>query len=111
MQGTAESKLLEDLTDQPFHILLLSRRSRLHAGTRHNARGLNNIFEPGNEIECEQIIWREDNFSGEANIRWNRFLWRRGTVPIYWASIATKAGMGEIDIVIKDNGNYPGMKK
>lgn len=41
-------------------LVLFSRRSRLHPGTRYIARGLNNLASPGNEIECEQVRLKTD---------------------------------------------------
>ena len=38
-------------------LVLLTRASRLHAGTRYRARGLNALASPGNEVEVEQILW------------------------------------------------------
>ena len=34
------------------------RRCRLHVGPRYLARGLNDAADPGNEIECEQVVWK-----------------------------------------------------
>lgn len=50
-----ESRLLEDASSARYMIILFSRRSRLHPGTRYIARGLNGLASPGNEIECEQV--------------------------------------------------------
>jgi len=33
------------------------RKSRINAGTRYYARGLNNAGGPGNESECELLMW------------------------------------------------------
>jgi hypothetical protein len=58
LQGLAESRALEDLDGKAYSYALLSRRCRLHTGPRYKARGLNESADPGNEIECEQIVWR-----------------------------------------------------
>lgn len=50
-----ESRVLDDGRGEPYLLVLLSRRSRLHPGTRYIARGLNSLASPGNEIECEQV--------------------------------------------------------
>ena len=50
-----ESRVLEDAAAAKYIIVLFSRRSRLHPGTRYIARGLNSLASPGNEIECEQV--------------------------------------------------------
>ena len=50
-----ESRILEDASGAKYMLVLFSRRSRLHPGTRYIARGLNSLASPGNEIECEQV--------------------------------------------------------
>jgi hypothetical protein len=40
-------------------LALISRRSCLHPGTRYLARGLNSAASPGNEVECEQLVWTQ----------------------------------------------------
>ena len=62
LQGVVESRVLEDADLQKYMLVLFSRRSRLHPGTRYIARGLNSLASPGNEIECEQV-WRFCNIS------------------------------------------------
>ena len=110
MQGTAESRELEDGMGDLFNLVLLSRRSRLNPGTRYIARGLNDLCEPGNEIECEQIVWRpEDKHSGKA--LWNRYSWRRGTVPIRWGVYLKNSGLGEAEIVIRKQKTFAGCKR
>ena len=55
LQGLAESHTLPDIHGNVFTVVLVARRSRLHAGTRYKARGLNSASGPANEIECEQV--------------------------------------------------------
>jgi len=55
VQGAVDSRVLEDANEQTYMLVLCSRRSRLHPGTRYIARGLNSLASPGNEIECEQV--------------------------------------------------------
>lgn len=55
LQGMCEVRTLRDFDGAPYQYALLSRRSRLHVGPRYKARGLNEVAEPGNEIECEQV--------------------------------------------------------
>jgi len=56
-QGVVESRTLADAAGRRFALVLLARRSRLHPGMRYIARGLNALASPGNEIECEQLVW------------------------------------------------------
>lgn len=55
LQGMCEVRTLRDFDGAAYQYALLSRRSRLHVGPRYKARGLNEVAEPGNEIECEQV--------------------------------------------------------
>lgn len=108
MEGTAETRDLTDVVGDAFKLVLLSRRSRLNAGTRYIARGLNDESEPGNEIECEQIVWCEGK---DSKVLWNRYSWRRGTVPIRWGVKIKSGGLGEAEIHIKRHRTFEGCKK
>ncbi|GMH39713.1 hypothetical protein BSKO_07611 [Bryopsis sp. KO-2023] len=110
LQGTAEIRELEDVTGESFNLVLVSRRSRLHPGTRYIARGLNDEGEPGNEIECEQIIWRTGE-TGDDPIPWSRYAWRRGTVPIRWGVTIRNGGLGEAEISIRREKTFMGTKE
>jgi hypothetical protein len=61
LQGMAEGKQLADVRGRKWMLALVSRRSCLHPGTRYLARGLNSAASPGNEVECEQLVWTQDN--------------------------------------------------
>ena len=71
--------------------------------TRCNARGLNESGDPGNEVECELILWvpADTAASGAAgaeepaatSARWAACVWRRGTVPVWWRAEAKEMGM------------------
>ena len=60
LQGLAESRALIDAVGAPWRVAVFGRRSRAHPGTRYIARGLNADAAPGNEVEMEQIAWREE---------------------------------------------------
>lgn len=69
LQGAIECSQETHPTGERYSLALLSRRSRRHPGTRYLARGLNEAAGPGNEIECELIMWThpgEDGASGGA---------------------------------------------
>mmetsp|Transcript_40321 Transcript_40321/g.114154 ORF Transcript_40321/g.114154 Transcript_40321/m.114154 type:complete len:819 (+) Transcript_40321:201-2657(+) len=109
-QGMAEARQLEDLSGQPWVLGEISRRSRLHAGTRYLARGLNCMSAAANEIECEQLVWRIPSGGGEA-VQWSNYFWRRGSVPIWWGVEIKNAGMGEAGITINPKDTYRGTAK
>ena len=66
VQGLAECRLMVDAQGVKACVALLSRRSRLHPGTRYLARGLNDAASPGNEVECEQLLFRVADPLGAA---------------------------------------------
>lgn len=57
-------------------IAYICRRSVLNPGTRYAARGLNDLNSPGNEVECELLFFKGNDFWTER--------WRRGSIPIRW---------------------------
>jgi hypothetical protein len=64
------------------------------------------IFLIGNEVECEQLVWVPRTSAG----RWLPFsvyLWRRGTVPIWWGA-ELKFTAAEAEIYISSQDPYRG---
>lgn len=176
-QGVVEARTLADARGRRFTVVLLARRSRLHPGMRYIARGLNALASPGNEIECEQLVWAaeprvkipatnpshepyadagarpppapkasasearvkgsepggepRDGDAADAGgngaegeppgasdvgasggrVRWSSFLWRRGTVPIWWGVELRSGGVGEANIVVSPNRPYRGVRR
>ncbi|KAK9855470.1 hypothetical protein WJX84_007789, partial [Apatococcus fuscideae] len=110
LQGLLEERDMLDAGGQPFAYALLSRRSRLHPGMRYIARGLNALASPGNELECEQIVWRRSQQRGQA-LRWCSHVWRRGTVPIWWGVELKSGGVGEATIVVSSRHPYWGTRR
>ena len=144
-----EARTLADAAGRRFTVALLARRSRLHPGMRYIARGLNALASPGNEIECEQLVWAdgaparggspvlpdrngaaasapaggegegvgsrdgggEGGAPGGACVRWSSFLWRRGTVPIWWGVELRSGGVGEANIVVSPSRPYRGTRR
>ena len=49
VQGLSEVKELQDAKGEPYSLALIARRSRIHAGTRYLARGINAGAGCGNE--------------------------------------------------------------
>jgi hypothetical protein len=71
LQGMAESRDMEDFDGCRFSYCLISRRCRLHVGPRYKARGLNEAADPGNEIECDQVVWKHSSAAGKP-LAWSR---------------------------------------
>mmetsp|Transcript_18976 Transcript_18976/g.56880 ORF Transcript_18976/g.56880 Transcript_18976/m.56880 type:complete len:452 (-) Transcript_18976:2122-3477(-) len=60
LQGMARSQILKHAVGgRSLSMAMITRKSMLNPGTRYNARGLNERAAPGNECECELIVWSE----------------------------------------------------
>ncbi|KAF2003849.1 hypothetical protein P154DRAFT_543628 [Amniculicola lignicola CBS 123094] len=91
----------------PLTFILITRRSRLRAGTRYFSRGVDDNGNVSNFNETEQIVILNDNSSGGiggfagsgANqngaatpgkeVQVLSYVQTRGSVPVYWAEINT----------------------
>ena len=82
-QGTAVSQILR-IESKPVRFTLITVRSSAHSGTRYIARGLNSDAAPANEVQCELIIERSNGHT-------MCHFWRRGTVPVQWRTVKSKA--------------------
>ncbi|XP_010278654.1 PREDICTED: probable phosphoinositide phosphatase SAC9 [Nelumbo nucifera] len=100
LQGFAECRVFGSSGQQEGMVALIARRSRLHPGTRYLARGLNSCFGTGNEVECEQVVWVPRK-TGQS-IPFNVYIWRRGTIPIWWGA-ELKITAAEAEIYVSDN--------
>ncbi|XP_039145978.1 probable phosphoinositide phosphatase SAC9 [Dioscorea cayenensis subsp. rotundata] len=101
LQGFAECRSLSGSGQPVGFVALLARRSRLHPGTRYLARGLNACSGTGNEVECEQIVWVAKR--AEENVLFSTYVWRRGTIPIWWgAELRLTAAEAEIYVSAHD---------
>lgn len=110
LEGMCEVQTLEDYDNHPYSICHVTRRGRLHVGPRYKARGLNDQAEPGNEIECEQILWRHPTHQDEP-IPWSRYVWRRGSVPLWWSVSLKNSGIGEAEIKIRQQNTFKGSRR
>lgn len=71
LQGVASTHQDADTANgQVYLYTFLSKRACGHPGTRYIARGLNAAAHPGNELECEQLV-----FTGEGrDTKWTRWV-------------------------------------
>ena len=60
-----------------FRLILISRRSRFHAGTRFKRRGVDEQGRCANYVESEQIL--------KFNQHVVSFVQVRGSIPVYWS--------------------------
>ncbi|KAG5010707.1 hypothetical protein JHK87_019222 [Glycine soja] len=105
LQGFAECRSFGSSGQLEGVVALTARRSRLHPGTRYLARGLNSCFSTGNEVECEQLVWIPKR-AGQS-VPLNRYVWRRGTIPIWWGA-ELKITAAEAEIYVSDCDPYKG---
>ncbi|KAM0878793.1 hypothetical protein ACQ4PT_034649 [Festuca glaucescens] len=101
LQGFAECRSFGGTGQQGGLVALLARRSRLHPGTRYLARGLNACSGTGNEVECEQLVWAPQK--GGQIIPFSSYIWRRGTIPIWWGAEIKNAVSVEAEIYVADD--------
>ncbi|CAM0881231.1 unnamed protein product [Alopecurus aequalis] len=101
LQGFAECRSFGGTSQQGGLVALLARRSRLHPGTRYLARGLNACSGTGNEVECEQLVWAPQK--GGQIIPFSSYIWRRGTIPIWWGAEIKNAVSVEAEIYVADD--------
>lgn len=59
----------------------------------------------GNEVECEQLVWVPRK-AGQS-IPFNSYIWRRGTIPIWWGA-ELKITAAEAEIYVSDRDPYKG---
>ncbi|CAN6468275.1 unnamed protein product [Victoria cruziana] len=105
LQGFAESRYFGVSNQRELAVALTARRSKLHPGTRYIARGLNACFSTGNEVECEQLVWVSRN-AGQ-NVPFSSYIWRRGTIPIWWGA-ELKMTAAEAEIYVDSKNPYRG---
>lgn len=65
-------------------LAIISRLSCMRAGTRYNARGVNDNGDVGNFVETEQILIASNRISSFVQIR--------GSVPVFWEEPLLKSG-------------------
>lgn len=105
LQGTCRCKYVPEAGAT---LSLITRKSNGNPGTRFHARGINEAGAPGNEIECDLVLWTRPSAEGTA--RWCSHAWRRGTVPLWWSSAAPK-GMGDPIITVRSRNPYDGCER
>ena len=59
-----------------------------------------NMYLTGNEVECEQLVWIPKK-AGQS-VPFNTYIWRRGTIPIWWGA-ELKITAAEAEIYVSDD--------
>ena len=67
-------------------VLLISRRSRLYAGTRYLKRGINDLGYSANHVETEQILQVHNNQALQNNHPiLSSYIQLRASFPFFWS--------------------------
>lgn len=85
--GFAAVKSFE-LGGQRCGLALISRKSKLRAGTRYNTRGVSRDGQAANFAETEQILWTETSGGGgnsSRSVHVSAYLQTRGSAPVLWS--------------------------
>lgn len=70
-----------------FSFVLISRRSRIFAGTRYLRRGINHEGYVANWVEVEQIVYRHTSSLGDNLPMMSSFVQVRGSIPFFWTQM------------------------
>ncbi len=73
---------LSPLSVVAVHLGVLTRKSTINAGTRYYARGLNKAGGPGNESECELLMWTTTAHSDLVRQKESRLCSPSATAPL-----------------------------
>lgn len=87
MSGFCEQIKDCSIENHYFNMILISRKSRYHSGTRFNTRGLQNS-KCANFVETEQII-QMINDAQEPTEEYYSVTQIRGSIPLYWQQNVT----------------------
>eukprot|EP00761_Pharyngomonas_kirbyi_P010055 gb/GECH01010073.1/.p1 GENE.gb/GECH01010073.1/~~gb/GECH01010073.1/.p1 ORF type:complete len:1568 (+),score=218.06 gb/GECH01010073.1/:1-4704(+) len=98
LEGLCVEKSVPVASGGNLHLCLVTRKSSLNPGTRYFARGFNDRISPGNEYECELLMWTERS---KSELEWTSYVWRRGTVPMFWSAQITSA-VSDAEVEISD---------
>ena len=70
-----------------FTFTLISRRSRVFAGTRYLRRGIDHDGYVANWVAIEQIVYRHNSSLGDKLPMMSGFVQVRGSIPFFWRQI------------------------
>lgn len=48
---------------------------------------------------------------GTEDLQWSRYVWSRGTVPIWWGVEMKNGGLGDVDVIIATDKPYKGTRR
>ncbi|CAL9111543.1 unnamed protein product [Musa textilis] len=86
-----------------FWLTLIARRSRHFAGTRYLKRGVNGNGSVANDVETEQIIFKD--IPGGTPTCLSSVVQNRGSIPLFWSQETSKLNL-KPDIILKKDKDY-----
>ncbi|KAJ3108223.1 Phosphatidylinositide phosphatase SAC1 [Phlyctochytrium planicorne] len=89
--------------DKRFTLALISRRSKFRAGTRFNARGIDDQGNVANFVETEQLVVTENGYVAS-------YLQIRGSIPLFWKQITNVKYQPKL-VVERNSGTAAAFKK
>ncbi|KAG6513310.1 phosphoinositide phosphatase SAC3-like [Zingiber officinale] len=91
------------ISGEDVWLTLIARRSRHYAGTRYLKRGLNFDGHVANDVETEQIIFKD--IPGEMPKCVTSVVQNRGSIPLFWSQETSKLNL-KPDIILKKERDY-----
>ncbi|THU47563.1 hypothetical protein C4D60_Mb09t16880 [Musa balbisiana] len=85
-----------------FWLTLIARRSQHCAGTRYLKRGVDEDGNVANDVETEQIIFKD--IPGEIPTCVSSIVQNRGSIPLFWSQETSKLNLKPDIILNKDKG-------
>jgi SacI homology domain len=116
IHGFLKQKTIRLAAECSFKYTLISRRSRMFAGTRYLRRGVDPDGFSANEVETEQIVTRLGSGSSSSSgsgvnssYRSSSLIQIRGSVPLYWYQTNLFVPSPDIKIDDIDHGYNAGL--
>ncbi|WOK95828.1 phosphoinositide phosphatase SAC3 isoform X1 [Canna indica] len=88
---------------EDFWLTLIARRSRHFAGTRYLKRGVNENGCVANDVETEQIIFKD--IPGGIPKSVSSVIQNRGSIPLFWSQETSKLNL-KPDIILKEDKTF-----
>ncbi|KAK8520359.1 hypothetical protein V6N12_004301 [Hibiscus sabdariffa] len=92
------------VSGQNLELILIARRSRHYAGTRYLKRGVNEKGRVANDVETEQIVFKDVPDGLPTPI--TSIVQNRGSIPLFWSQETSRLNMKPDIILSKKDQNY-----
>ncbi|XP_022888769.1 phosphoinositide phosphatase SAC4-like isoform X2 [Olea europaea var. sylvestris] len=92
------------ISGHDFKLTLIARRSRHYAGTRYLKRGINEKGRVANDVETEQIVFKDVPVGFPMQI--SSVVQNRGSIPLFWSQETSRLNLKPDIILSKRDHNY-----